>query len=105
MSLIISNLEDYLITNNIDFIRNFELSKKSWIKSGGLIDIFIKPKDINEIKNILKFFRKNNIDYYVIGNFSNTIIRDGLIITPFPFTKPCINRLIGSLILFSDFAL
>ena len=77
------NLENFLIKDNIKFIRSFELSKKSWIKSGGLIDFFIKPKDINEIKNILKFFKKKNINYCVIGNLSNTIIRDGLIITPF----------------------
>ena len=77
------NLENFLIKDNIKFTRNFELSKKSWIKSGGLIDILIKPKDIYQIKTILKFFKKNNINHCVIGNLSNTIIRDGLIITPF----------------------
>ena len=79
----IPELQNWLASENINFINNFDLSKRSWIKSGGTIRTFIKPKNLNEIKKLLNYFQKNNINYYIIGNISNTILRDGEIITPF----------------------
>ena len=77
------DLENFLNSQNIFFLKNFDLKTKSWIKSGGLIKSFIKPKNLNEIKIILKFLKIKKINFYVIGNISNTIIRDGEVITPF----------------------
>ena len=83
MSLNTTNLQIFLDSQNISFVDNFDLSKKSWIKCGGTIKTFIKPKNLNEIKKILQFLMMKKMNYYVIGNISNTIIRDGEIITPF----------------------
>ena len=77
MSLNTTNLQIFLNSQNISFVENFDLSKKSWIKCGGTIKTFIKPKNLNEIKKILQFLMMKKMNYYVIGNISNTIIRDG----------------------------
>ena len=83
MKLNTIDLKLFLNSNGINFVNDFDLTKKSWIKSGGKIKIFIKPKNLDEIRKILKFLKNNQSNYYVIGNISNTLIRDGEIITPF----------------------
>ena len=37
---------------------------------------------IEQCVNIVKFFKSNNIEFYIFGNQSNLIVRDGVIITP-----------------------
>ena len=69
--------------NEIHFIKNYDLSKRSWIKSGGSIKVFIKPKKNEEIKKVLSYLNKESLGFYTIGNTSNIIIRDGEIKTPF----------------------
>ena len=76
------NIQNWLSINKIDFISNFDLKKKSWIRAGGLIQTYIIPKNIDELKNLILFFKKNNIKFYTLGNISNTLIRDGIILTP-----------------------
>ncbi len=83
MNYNINELQDYLKNNNIAFIKDFDLSKRSWIKCGGVIKTFIKPRSVKEINYVLLYLNQKNINYYIIGNISNTIIRDGEINTPF----------------------
>ena len=73
---------EFLKKNKILFIENFELKKKSWLKAGGDFEFYIQPSTQTEIKLILNFFLKNGINYFVVGNLSNIIFRDGLIKTP-----------------------
>ena len=83
MSYNLNDLHNWLELNNIDYINNFDLSKKSWIKSGGIIKIIVKPRNLIEIKKVLIYFENKKIEHNIIGNISNTIIRDGEILTPF----------------------
>ena len=54
MNISADNLQDWLIKNDINFIKNFNLSLKSWIKAGGIINTFIQPEDINQLPVIKK---------------------------------------------------
>ena len=83
MSYNLNELHNWLELNNINFTNNFDLSKKSWIKSGGLIKTIVKPRSLIEIKKLCSYFREKKMDHNIIGNISNTIIRDGEIFTPF----------------------
>lgn len=56
---------------------NEELSKYTTMKVGGKCDLIIFPTTINEIKEIIKCVKKNNIEFFVLGNGSNVIVRDG----------------------------
>ncbi|MDX1917332.1 MAG: UDP-N-acetylmuramate dehydrogenase [Rickettsiaceae bacterium] len=54
---------------------NYNLSHFSWFKTGGNAEVFFKPADLED----LQFFLQNidrKIPLYVLGNFSNVIIRD-----------------------------
>ena len=55
---------------------NEPMSKHTSFKIGGPADIFVKPKNIEELKNIIKIAKKNNIQITVIGNGSNLLVKD-----------------------------
>lgn len=55
---------------------NEPMSKHTSFKIGGPADIFVKPKNINELKDTIKFARGNNIKITVIGNGSNLLVKD-----------------------------
>ena len=73
---------------NIDIEKLKEMLNKSIVKAnepmnkhttfgiGGLADIFIECKDIEELEKIVKFANKENIPFYVIGNGSNILVTD-----------------------------
>tara|TARA_B100001121_G_C18696319_1_gene625151 strand:+ start:3559 stop:4629 length:1071 start_codon:yes stop_codon:yes gene_type:complete len=74
---------DWLKKKDIYFTENFELSQRSWIKSGGIVKVYIQPENLNQLSNVIKFLNANKFDYLAIGNLSNSLFRDGLINTPF----------------------
>ena len=55
---------------------NETMSKHTSFKIGGPADIFVKPKNIDELKNIIEIAKQNNIDTTVIGNGSNLLVKD-----------------------------
>ena len=76
-------IKKWLDLNNINYINDFDLSKKSWLKAGGIIKLFITPKNLRQTIQLRKYFLENNLNFCIVGNISNTIIRDGIINTPF----------------------
>lgn len=61
---------------SLDIKQNEDMSKHTTFKVGGKADIFIKVKRIDELENLLKYIRKNNIPFYIIGNGSNILVKD-----------------------------
>ena len=53
-----------------------DMSKHTSFKVGGKADIFIKITTIDELKYILQYTKKNNIQLTVIGNGSNILVKD-----------------------------
>ena len=72
----------FLKDQGINFIEDFDLKKKSWLKAGGTFEVFIQPNNLIQIKQILGFLKKNETKFQVVGNLSNIIFRDGKIRTP-----------------------
>ena len=72
----------WLLKNEISYDYMFDLSNKSWLKAGGYIEFFLTPKNKKDLIKILKYFNQKNISFYVLGNISNVVIRDGIIKTP-----------------------
>ena len=46
-------------------------------KVGGPADILVTPENVIEVQSIVKICKENKIDYYLIGNGSNLLVRDG----------------------------
>jgi UDP-N-acetylmuramate dehydrogenase len=72
----------FLNDSNIFFEKNFDLKKKSWLKAGGKFELYIQPENLEDIIKIISFFKENKIKFYIVGNISNIIFRDGIIKTP-----------------------
>lgn len=65
------NICDYLISNKINFEENVSLSKKTWLRTGGLCQYWISPDSIRELIDICQFLYKNGHVFEVIGQTSN----------------------------------
>lgn len=78
--IILDNIEIYeKLENkmkNSEIKTNEDMSKHTSFKVGGKADIFIKINDIQDLKYILDFTKKNNIPLTIIGNGSNVLVKD-----------------------------
>ena len=68
--------------NKIKFLKDLNIKYKSWLKAGGVVKNFITPNNETDCTKLIKFFHENKFTFYVLGNISNIIIRDGKINTP-----------------------
>ncbi|MBP2057701.1 UDP-N-acetylmuramate dehydrogenase [Lactobacillus colini] len=62
---------------DINIQENVPLSKFTFTKTGGPAEYLAFPKNIEELKELVKVTKDNNLPLTVIGNASNLIIRDG----------------------------
>lgn len=46
-------------------------------KVGGPVDILLTPKHFNQVVDVVKLCKKENIPYYIMGNGSNLLVKDG----------------------------
>lgn len=59
-----------------DILRNEVLSKHTTMRIGGKCDYFFEPKTIKDFVNAIKFCKKTNKKYYILGNGSKVIFSD-----------------------------
>ena len=55
---------------------NEPMSKHTSFKIGGPADIFVKPKNVDELKFIIEIAKENNIPITIVGNGSNILVKD-----------------------------
>jgi UDP-N-acetylmuramate dehydrogenase len=55
---------------------NYVLAKKTWYGLGGPADYFIRPKSIEQLKEVVGRCNENNMPIYVMGFGSNLLIAD-----------------------------
>lgn len=53
------------------------LKKYTFTKTGGNADYFVLPTTYQEVQDVIKYANQNKIDFTILGNGSNIIIRDG----------------------------
>ena len=61
----------YLKERNIPFEENVLLSKKTWIKTGGICSYWISPNSVGQLKEVCKFLYSNGIVFDLVGQTSN----------------------------------
>ena len=61
---------------NAKVLVNEPLYKYSSIKLGGPADLFVNVTTIEDIATCINFCRENNLDYFIIGGGTNTLISD-----------------------------
>lgn len=74
MANIKDELEKMIPKENIKY--NEPMSKHTTFKTGGMADYYIIAKNEEQVKNVQKFSRENNIQLHIIGNGSNVLVKD-----------------------------
>ena len=54
-----------------------KMSEHIYFKVGGPVDILLTPSNAEQVKKSISICKENNIPFYVIGNGSNILVRDG----------------------------
>ena len=56
--------------------QNEEMSKHTSFKIGGKADIFVKIKDIDDLKYVIQISKEYNLPIFILGNGSNILVTD-----------------------------
>ena len=60
------------------FVRENEpMAEHTSFKAGGRADLFVEPQSEEQLRKVLQLYNKENVNYMVIGNGSNVLVRDG----------------------------
>ncbi len=65
-----------MILENKNLVKNYPSAKYSWLKSGGIINHLYKIQNQNDLTNLFSRDEINEKLLLVIGNLSNTLIKD-----------------------------
>lgn len=63
---------------DIDSIKfNEPMKNHTSFRVGGVADVLVRPKTEEEIINLIKYLKENSTPYFVMGNGSNLLVKDG----------------------------
>lgn len=65
------------VTSKANIMIDEPMKSHTSFKVGGLVDILVTPEDDLEVQAIIRICNKNKVKYYLMGNGSNLIVRDG----------------------------
>ena len=73
-----------LLENYAEVEENVSLVKLNTYHIGGLAKYLVKPNSINDLVEVLKVLKENNVKYFILGNGSNIVLNskfyDGVVI-------------------------
>ena len=72
---LISKLSEKIEEKNI--IRDADMSEHTTFKAGGRADLLVVPQSYDELKYALQTVAASGEDYYILGNGSNILVKDG----------------------------
>lgn len=70
----IEDIYEFIPNENVYI--NEPMSKHTSFKIGGNADIFLKITKAEEIEELVKFVKKENMPLYILGNGSNVLVKD-----------------------------
>ncbi|MBR4893042.1 MAG: UDP-N-acetylmuramate dehydrogenase [Clostridia bacterium] len=63
-------------TNEKNILINEPMKNHTTFKIGGNADFVVLPENIDEVINLIKFLKEEKINYFVMGNGSNLLVKD-----------------------------
>lgn len=64
------------ILSDSDIKINENMSRHTTFKTGGPASLFLRPKTVEQLKNIVLLFNRAELDYFILGNGSNLLVSD-----------------------------
>ncbi len=68
-------LQEIVSKNNI--LKNEPMSKHTSLRIGGNVDYFVVVNTVEQLKEVINIANENNIKFYIIGNGTNLLVKDG----------------------------
>jgi len=72
----INTISEYLKEKRCIVKENESLKEYNTFKIGGTAELLVMPEDCETLVELIKLIKANGIDYYILGNGSNVLIRD-----------------------------
>lgn len=72
---LVVKLREIIAEKNIE--KNAEMKNYTSFKVGGPADVLVKPTTKDEISKVVKLCKEEKIPFFIIGNGSNIIVKDG----------------------------
>lgn len=72
---ILKDIENIIDKENI--LLNEPMKKHSNFRSGGNAKIYLLPKTVKELEELIKYFENNNTEYIILGRGTNILVKDG----------------------------
>ncbi len=66
-----NGISKWLDENIIQYELNVDLTKKTWIKNGGIAEIYITPDNVGQLERVLLEITKLKARYILVGHTSN----------------------------------
>lgn len=67
----LNKIKVFLEEVGIFYKENINLARKTWIKRGGIANIWVQPNDISKFENLIIWCQTNDINFEIIGSTSN----------------------------------
>ena len=67
----------YEVIDRANIVINEPMKNHTYFKVGGPADILVNPEDVGEVQAAIKICKENAVDYYLLGNGSNLLVKDG----------------------------
>ncbi len=67
----------YEVIDEANIIIDEPMKKHTYFKVGGPADILVTPENIKQAQAVIKICIENGVKYYLIGNGSNLLVKDG----------------------------
>lgn len=71
-----TKLTDFLQLNGIQYEKDVELSKKTWIHRGGKANFYILPSDVESLEKVCSYLYTNDLPFLLVGHTSNLYIHN-----------------------------
>lgn len=71
----VAKLSEFIKEENMEL--NAPMKNYTSFKVGGNVDLLVKPENYEEVNKIIRLCKENNIVYYILGNGSNLLVKDG----------------------------
>ena len=69
----LTNIKNFLSKKRIEFAENYDMSSYSSWKVGPIVKLVVLPDSLDELKIIIKTLIKEDINYILAGNATNTL--------------------------------
>lgn len=71
----VAEISNYIKNENVEL--NAPMKKYTSFKVGGAVDLLVKPETYEEVSKVIGLCEERKIPYYIIGNGSNILVKDG----------------------------